>query len=365
VVVDIPRSPTPYNIILRGATSNGSFKLYGMFPTGGLYLNGVNITNPRGPAINIQSRRAVPVHLVGGCGHENFLADGPVYDPPPIGAGGVVEQAKGTFFSEVQLTFLGSGVLEMVSKFNHAIVVDSDLRIESGNIIIRESVNDGIHTNNSINITGGNIQIVSVGDAIQNERMRNTVHISGGRLRLRTSGIKSHGIAGEDTTIISGNADIVIHTSGNGAKGIRTRGFMGMRGGTVNITVVGARHVDHSALPPDSSNPSGIKVGNDMDNHPGEGDMEITGGTLTINARGARNGRGLNIDGNLNITNGNVNITADNDGIRTRGDFVMTGGTVRARSTVGQDVDCRGRFIPPPGLVGLDAPNRREGVEGI
>jgi len=360
------RNPTSFNIVASGTTENGSLSVYGTVVFEGLYLNGASITNQRGPAVNIQipnrTGRNLSVHLVGGCGRENYLSDGPFYE-----SSDPKEQLKGTFFSETRVTFTGSGHLEARAKgirsngnHAHAIVVDSDMWIESGSITIRESVNDGIHTNDNITITGGTIQIISTGDAIQSEKMGKTIHISGGNVRLRTTGIKSHGIASEDTTVIDGTADVKIHTSGNGAKGIRTRGFMAMRGGTLDITVTGTRHIDNSVIPPDSSNASGIKVGNDIDNHPGNGDMEITGGTLTVNARSALNGRGLNIDGHLNVTGGNTNLTADNDAVRTRGNFRMTGGTLRARSTAGQDIDCRGTYTQSGGS--LDAPNRREGI---
>ncbi|MCL2183273.1 MAG: carbohydrate-binding domain-containing protein [Chitinispirillia bacterium] len=355
VTVKAP-SPRDYiNVVVSGTTADGSLKLYGSATFDGLYLNGANITNPRGPAVNIQTNGPVPVYLVGGCGRENYLSDGTVYGPPHIGEDGTAEDAKGAFFSEKRLTFRGNGYLEVAAKGlgvgtsggnAHAIVADSDIRIESGNITIRESAGDGLHANDDIEITGGTIQIVSRGDAVQNEDTLNTILIRDAKVRLRTTGAKSHGIAGEDSTIIEGGADVRIYVEGNGSKGIRTRGFMGIRGGKTDITATGSRDISSNpanpAALPDTSNAAGIKVGNDIDNHPGEGNMEISGGTLTINARAAKHARGLNIDGSLTVTGGNADIASDGDGIRVRRNFRMTAGTVKSRSTVNQDLDYKG-----------------------
>ncbi|MCL2218775.1 MAG: carbohydrate-binding domain-containing protein [Chitinispirillia bacterium] len=362
IAIMAPYARTIFNMVLSGETPNGSLTLYGIPIVNGFYLNGVNITNPRGPAINIQSSYGIPVYLVGGCGRENKLSDGPYLYNFVEG-----EDAKGTFFSEKRLAFYGNGYLEVRAvgdRLNgqaaHAIVVDNDLRIESGHITIRESLGDGLHANDDIRIYGGTIQIISTGDAIQNEVEGQTISINNAKVRLRTTGVKSHGIAGEDSTIIDGASDVRIHVTGNGAKGIRTRGFMGMRGGTLGITAEGTRDIDRIVIPPDTSNAAGIKVGNDIDNHPGEGNMEISGGTLSINARSAKYARGLNIDGSLTITGGNTNIVSDNDGIRTRANFSMSAGSLKARASDGQDIDCRGTYTHTGGT--LDAPNRREGA---
>ena len=326
----------PVNIVVSGPVSDGSLKIYGTFPMGGLYLNGVNITNPRGPAINIQGRMnsGISVHLVGGCGRENYLKDG--FDYAPTGT----ENAKGTFYSRSRLTFLGSGLLEVWALGRrrndndaHAIVVDGDLRIESGNFIIRESVNDGFHANNNITITGGTLQIMSTGDAIQNEDSTRTIQITGGKIRARTTGIRSHGIASENNVIIGENADIKIEASGPAGKGIRARGHVDITGNSnIGITVTGARILDDS----DSGRASGVKARS----------LEMAGGTMAINALNAIRGRGINTDGDVMIRNGSaVTIHTHGDGINVNGYFRMRDAatTVTSRSRDAQDIDCGDR----------------------
>jgi hypothetical protein len=343
------------NIIVNGTTGNGSLKIYGIFPFGGLYLNNVNITNPEGPAINIQSNLATPVHvhLVGGGGRKNYLSDG--FDYAPTGT----EDAKGTFFSESRLTFLGSGYLEVravgerrTGNPARAIAADADIRILSGNITIRESAGDGIYANNDIRIRGGTIQIISTGDAIQSGRPNNSIHVTGGKVRARTSGVRSHGIAGEDSVVISENADIRIESSGPAAKGIRARGHVAVTGGNIGITVSGRRHIDTEPLIPDTGRASGVKALS----------FEMTGGTLAIDARQAENGRGINTDGDVTVRgSSDVTIHSRGDGINVNGYFRMYGGTVTSRSIDAQDIDCRGRYTHNGGTLNAVIDGRPSG----
>ncbi|MCL2101407.1 MAG: carbohydrate-binding domain-containing protein, partial [Fibromonadales bacterium] len=124
VVVNVAETSAniEYNLIVSGTTTNGSLKIYGQHNMG-IFLNSVDITNPRGPAINIQSGGKISVNLVGGT--YNYLADGANYNPTGE------EDAKGTLFSEKRLLFKGIGSLEVESKYNHAIVVDNDFEMES------------------------------------------------------------------------------------------------------------------------------------------------------------------------------------------------------------------------------------------
>jgi hypothetical protein len=320
VVVKISAN-TEYNLVVSGATSNGSLKIYGVHNIG-LYLNGVNITNPVGPAINIQSGMEITVHLVGGT--KNELADGAIYAPTGT------EDAKGTFFSEKRLRFVGTGSLEIRSRYNHAIVVDNHFTMESGNITIHESANDGIHANDEIRITGGTLNITSTGDAIQSESL--PIRISGGKITAETKGIKSHGIYSGDSTIISENASIEIIARGNGAKGIKSRGLVSIRGGTTSIKTFGGIHTDNNSSDNslDSNSATGIK---------GHHDMEIIGGTLRIESIGHRV-KGMSIEGDLNISNGNLDIRANDDGMKIHGALSISGGNISIRSERRDGIDC-------------------------
>jgi hypothetical protein len=331
----------PVNIVLSGVTKNGSFKVNAdRFRNNvGIYMNGVNITNPNGPALNIQrggNIDTVFVNLVGGCGRANALADGVNYDRP-----GGEEQAKGTFFSEAEVVFTGSGSLEVRSKGvldsrpRHAIVVDNHLTVRSGNIVIHESRGDGIHINRALSITGGTLQIKSAGDAIQNER-NYPVGVTGGKLTLWTTGVKSHGIACDSNDVtIGGNANINITVLGNGAKGIRSRGAAYINGGAIKIETLGGSDLTPASQTDDgdtTSSASGVRA---------HYDFNMSAGNLTVKSTG-ENSKGINADAGVTVSGGNIRIEAAGDGIKTDGDMAVTGGDVYSKSTKKKAIDCKG-----------------------
>ena len=318
IVVMIPTtSNVEYNFVLSGTTTNGSLKFYGDVRKG-LYLNGVSITNSKGPAINIQKSGRVTVHLVNGT--QNFLEDalGYVCSSAPEGT----EQAKGAFFSEGKLIFEGSGSLEVKGKCNHAIVADNDIEIKNGKITVSESVNDGIHANDIIQVSGGVVKVQSVGDAIQSEREAGKVIITGGKIKTATADVKSHGIASEGPISIKGNAIIQINTSGNGSKGIRSRGFVEFQGSAKTlIKTSGTKHTDPTD-PEDESNSAGVKLA---------AELFLEGGELTIKSTG-NGAKGINTIA-ASLTAGKIDIDADDDGLRVHGNLNITGtsGTIKSK----------------------------------
>jgi len=313
------------NLLLSGTAQNGSLKVYGNERVG-LYLNGVRITNSSGPAINIQRSRRVSVCLVSG--KENYL-DGASALPQGD------EQAKGAFFSEKKLDFTGSGSLEVKARQGqgngHAIVVDNDFEMDNGKIIISEAYGDGIHANDKINIKGGVIKIASQGDAIQSER-GDSVIVSGGKILAKTTGIKSHGITSEHTVTIKGNARVQISVLGNGSKGIKSLNTTDVLSGTVKIKTSGGQDQNDA----DTSTSAGIKVG------PGNGqkpdNLYIEGGSLEIRSTGSK-AKGINTNGDIEMTNGNVTINATDDGIKVRGVLRMRGGSITVTSSTKDNID--------------------------
>ncbi|MCL2283759.1 MAG: carbohydrate-binding domain-containing protein [Fibromonadales bacterium] len=321
VVTTAPGTITEYNLVVSGATSGGSLKVYGEYKIA-IYLNGVSITNPSGPAINIQNNKKISLHLVGQT--ENYITDGPNY------ASSGTEDAKGTIFSEGQLVFSGSGYLEIKGKNRHALVSDGYLSIEGGCIAVVEAEGDGIHANDDVTIKSGIISIASKGDAIQSEGM--AVVVTGGQITAKTTGIKSHGITSLFQTSIKDNANIDINVSGNGSKGIKSDKYTEIMGGTVNIVTSGGRDIDNTVAPPDTSNAIGIKS---------HTELWIEGGTLTIKSLGDK-AKGISVDENIYMTAGSINIEADDDGIKVDGNLNVTGGSGSVTSKKKLAIDCKG-----------------------
>jgi len=333
VVVRVGTTTTEYNLVVSGSTANGYFKVYGEYKVA-IYLNGTDITNPNGPALNIQNSKKISVNLVRET--KNYLTDGPSY------ASSGAEDAKGTLFSEGQLVFFGSGYLEVKGKMHHAIVSDDYLSVESGCITVPEAKGDGIHANDDVSIKGGLINITSVGDAIQSEKLN--IIVSGGQVTANTTGIKSHGLTSFGFTSIKDNAKIDINVSGNGSKGIKSDKYTEILNGTINIQVTGGRDIDNSIAPPDTSNAAGIKA---------DQDLWIEGGSLTIKSSGDK-AKGINSNGSMMMTAGNINIEANDDGIKTDFDLKVTGGSGTVKSTTKKAIDCKGSVCNKGNLVTQD-----------
>ncbi|MDR1811931.1 MAG: carbohydrate-binding domain-containing protein [Candidatus Fibromonas sp.] len=322
---------TERHVVVNGTARNGSLKIYGGDSRVVLHLNGVNIKNNSGPAINVQKGKRVTVCLVSG--KENYL-DGTSATPQGQ------EQAKGAFFSEEKLYFTGNGSLDVKSRQGHAIVVDNDFELDNGKLTISESEGDGIHVNEKIEILGGVIKIASKGDAIQSEKLGSTIYpsvmISGGKILAKTTGIKSHGITSESPIHIENNAIIQISVLGNGSKGIKSTSDMEIKGGTIAIQVSGGRDQNSNA---DTSTAAGIKVGVNGDGSDAvKADLIIDGGDITIRSLGS-NAKGINVSRNIDMSNGNVNVEADDDGIKVHGTLRMSGGSITAASRKSDPVD--------------------------
>jgi len=324
-----------YSFVLSGTANNGSLKFTGDNNRKELYLNGVRITNSKGPAINNQGQKHMLVHLVKGT--SNLLADGPGYKC--TGFAENEEKVKGTFFSEGKLEFEGSGSLEVKGRCHHAIVIDDDFEINNGRITVSEAVGDGIHSNDRIKVKGGVLDIKSEGDAIQNEKPPNDdddnpddwVRIVGGKIKAQTTGIKSHGITAKGLIRIDSAAVVQISVLGNGSKGIKSSKGVALQGGKTSINVNGTKYIDPTD--DDGSTPAGIKLDTVNTN------LYITGGELNIKSLGCK-AKGINI-ANGTISNGTVNVEADGDGIKVHksGKLLITGGTGSIRSVKNTAID--------------------------
>lgn len=211
--------------VLSGTSANGSFKLYSdkKFK---LTLNGVNLTNADGPAINVQSGKRAFVVLADGT--TNSLTDGASYATS-------TEDQKATFFSEGQLIFSGTGSLALKGNYKHALCSDDYIRIISGVITVSGAVSDGIHTNEAFIADGGTVTIAASGDGIQAEGGYVVINDGTFTLNVADKGITASWDT--DTTIdpyvtINGGTINVNSTAG---EGIESKSILTVNNGTLTI----------------------------------------------------------------------------------------------------------------------------------
>ena len=224
---------------LKGATTNGSFKLYSD-KKAQVNLSGVSITNPTGSAINIQSGKTMLIDLTEGT--TNNLEDGASYTLTED------EQQKGAFFSEGQLVFSGKGTLNVKSHYKHGIASDDYVRIRDGVFNI-EAVGDGISTKERFVMYGGELAINAGQDGV--DVGEGYIEIGGGKLNVQAGdeGITASYEGDEDTGVVDPlitpyidikGGFVKVATTGDKGHGLRAMSTLSMSGGIVQTTVKGA-----------------------------------------------------------------------------------------------------------------------------
>ena len=313
--------------VITGTCSNGSLKIYSTKKFQ-LVLNKVNLTNPGGPAINIQSGKTVYFSIADET--VNTLCDGATYSAPALAADGTEEDQKGTLFSEGQIIFdgykKGTGTLNVKSLGGHAICSDDYIRVRGGNINILEAAKDGFRTKDkfvigrteayspviTVNATGngidcsegtltieaGKLSINSVDEGIKVEyeelvpdpAVIPDANINGGYINIVTTGEKSSAIK---TTRNFTQRGGIIHADvkGNGSKIVNCDG-------EVLITDGKLTGLSSGTLATDTTSAGGIKS---------EGDCTINGGTIAIECNGTFS-KGINCNSNVIINDGDVTL---------------------------------------------------------
>lgn len=279
----------------------------------------------------------------------------------------------GAIFSKSDITFNGSGTLNVKCESKHGIVTKDDLKITGGTYNIT-SASQGLSGKDSVRIAGGNITVTSGTDGIHSENTDDTekgyVYISGGTLNITS---------GKDCIDASGTVDIkdgaFTFKAGGGSsenttgdstesyKGIKADGVLTISGGTFDIdTLDDAIHSNADVTVSGgtldiSTGDDGIHSGNNTVVSGGEINIAkcyeglegqtvmVSGGKVTltssddgINAAGGDNqgvGGGFGPDSfsadseaKITITGGEIHVNASGDGLDSNGDIEISGGTV-------------------------------------
>ena len=256
VTVDTGEDADSLMLVLSGTTDDGSL-LVNRSKKYTILLNGVDITNADGPAINNQCSKSL--YLICADGTTNTLKDGTAYADKSY-------QQKGALFSEGQTFFSGAGTLNVYGNCKNAIACDDYITIE-GDIIINavtsETGTNGIKANDGMYINGGTLKIKVASDGGRGIRCDSYVNITGGNTTITTSGdcvIEKNAEGVADTTSAAGikcdslftmsGGSLTISSSGDGGKGIRCDQNVEFSGGTLVVKTTGDNDV---------SKPKGIK----------------------------------------------------------------------------------------------------------
>ena len=136
--------------ILSGSTTDGEFYLEGSYKCT-LTLSGVSITNPSGPAINIQNGKRVDVSVKNAT--TSRLVDG-----------AVETEYNGAFHCKGHTKFKGKGTLYVTGNSRHAIYSKEYVEVKNCTINIQSAVKDAIHCKQYFLMESGVVNIAGAGD---------------------------------------------------------------------------------------------------------------------------------------------------------------------------------------------------------
>ncbi len=254
----------PVKFVVSGKTTDGSLKFYGdkRFQ---ILLNGAEITNPHGAAINNQGSKSLYVVLADGTA--SCLQDGPEYTMVDE------EDQKATLFSEGQIIFSGKGKLDVIAVGRGAIRSDDYIRVRPGvKINVSSSALDGLRANDGIILDGGVLNIETTGAGAKGMRSGGVMQVNGGRLVAISHGdtriTDEEGIIDTaacaalycDTLVTVNKGVLRLKATGDGGKGINAKQHLVINGGSIEAVATGSREV---------KKPKGVKV---------DGNFAISGG---------------------------------------------------------------------------------------
>ena len=255
----------PVQFIISGQTTNGSLKFYGdkRFQ---ILLNGAEITNPNGAAINNQGSKTLYVVLAEGT--TNRLEDGTDYIMVDE------EDQKAALFSEGQMVFSGKGTLDVFAEGRGGIRSDDYIRIRPGvKINIYSNALDGLRANDGIIVDGGAINVRTTGNGAKGIRSGGPMTVNGGRMVAISEGDTRIGYTEEegadttscaalvcDTLLTVKGGTLQLKATGDGGKGINAKQDVAILGGSIEAVATGTRVI---------KKPKGVKI---------DGNFAISGG---------------------------------------------------------------------------------------
>lgn len=222
---------------LTGETSCGSF-LYTASYKSTIVLNGVDITNPDGPAIDIECGKRIAMELVKGTA--NNLVDGQGGD------------WKAALYCKGHLEIDKAGTLNVTGNTKHAVSTGEYLQLKKseGSVNILAAKADGLHCEQYFLANGFTVNIQGVeGDGIQAELSDDdsyeedypdgSIWIQGGTFNIACTGDNASGLkAGSDININESKSTPTLHVTmtGKGSKGMKADGKANIEAGDIAIS---------------------------------------------------------------------------------------------------------------------------------
>ena len=241
-----------------------------------IVLNGVNIYCSDIAAVYVEQSDKVAITLAENT--ENTVSSGSDYDTS--------SKTDGVIYSKDDLSFNGSGTLNVTGEYKHGIVCNDDLSLVDVNMNIT-APQDTVHVNDSVKIKDVSLNLTAGDDGItvSNDDETDYLYVVSGTILINEC---YEGLEATDITIDDG--DITIYPTDDA---LNSMSLMTINGG--NITVVNTD-------------------GNDADGFDSNGDIVINGGNINISLKnsasngvfdyGSENGGTFEINGGTIVASG-------------------------------------------------------------
>ena len=305
-----------------------------------LILNNATITNSTGAAINVVEADEVVIYTASGT--TNTVSDGSSYSDTASGS------PDAAIYSKSDLTLAGEGTLKVEGKYEEGIHTSDGLVIASGTLDV-SAANTGIKGKDYVDILDGTITVTATKDGIKatndTDGNRGWVRLSGGTVNISAG---DDGFKAERVLEISGGTLNITQAN----EGIEAQ-YINILDGTVNVTSsddgINASYsttttTDSTSTESASTSttqttqskqaaqgnaaqggqapagggqaPSGSMGSGTTGQPPAGGGMGGGGGTFEV------------VDATINITGGTVTVNANGDGIDSNGTATLSGGTL-------------------------------------
>ena len=305
-----------------------------------LILNNATITNSTGAAINVVEADEVVIYTASGT--TNTVSDGSSYSDTASGS------PDAAIYSKSDLTLAGEGALKVEGKYEEGIHTSDGLVIASGTLDV-SAANTGIKGKDYVDILDGTITVTATKDGIKatndTDGNRGWVRLSGGTVNISAG---DDGFKAERVLEISGGTLNITQAN----EGIEAQ-YINILDGTVNVTSsddgINASYsttttTDSTSTESASTSttqttqskqaaqgnaaqggqapagggqaPSGSMGSGTTGQPPAGGGMGGGGGTFEV------------VDATINITGGTVTVNANGDGIDSNGTATLSGGTL-------------------------------------
>ena len=303
-----------------------------------LILNNATITNSTGAAINVVEADEVVIYTVSGT--TNTVSDGSSYSDTASGS------PDAAIYSKSDLTLAGEGTLKVEGKHEEGIHTTDGLVIASGTLEVN-AANTGIKGKDYVDILDGTITVTASQDGIKatndTDGNRGWVRLSGGTVNISAG---DDGFKAERVLEISGGTLNITQSN----EGIEAQ-YINILDGTVNVTSsddgINASYSTTSTSSDSTSTESAststtqtAQSKQAAQGNAAQGGQAPSGtmgsGTTGQPPAGGGMGGGMRggggtfevVDATINITGGTVTVNANGDGIDSNGTATLSGGTL-------------------------------------